>query len=163
MGTSGAQSTRNCVKCGRQIAWDANVCPFCGHDFRAPGGAQAPHEKGALSLVGGILILVAGLMGLVLGIMLMTIDIDELVNWTGVDIGDTLDFVEDILDICGAIAAIFGIIAVLGGLFGVMRKHYGLVILGGVFGLLCVGPFGVGSLLALVGLILVIVSKKDFD
>jgi predicted nucleic acid-binding Zn ribbon protein len=28
------QPTRNCVACGRAIDWQANVCPYCGHDFR---------------------------------------------------------------------------------------------------------------------------------
>jgi hypothetical protein len=31
---SGSAGTRNCVGCGRAIAWDANVCPYCGHDYR---------------------------------------------------------------------------------------------------------------------------------
>jgi RNA polymerase subunit RPABC4/transcription elongation factor Spt4 len=25
---------RNCVSCGRSISWDANVCPYCGKDYR---------------------------------------------------------------------------------------------------------------------------------
>ena len=28
--------SRHCISCGRTISWDANVCPYCGHDFRAP-------------------------------------------------------------------------------------------------------------------------------
>jgi len=56
------------------------------------------------------------------------------------------------------------LIVVLGGVFGVMRKHWGLVIAGAVLGLLFMWPlYFVGSVLALVGLILVAVSKKDFD
>jgi len=31
---SNSSGTRSCVGCGRAIAWDANVCPFCGHDYR---------------------------------------------------------------------------------------------------------------------------------
>jgi len=27
------EKSRNCVKCGRSIPWDANLCPYCGHDF----------------------------------------------------------------------------------------------------------------------------------
>lgn len=33
-GQPGQPSGRNCVACGRQISNDANVCPYCGHDFR---------------------------------------------------------------------------------------------------------------------------------
>ena len=33
--------TRQCVSCGRTISWDANVCPYCGHDFRVPQTIRA--------------------------------------------------------------------------------------------------------------------------
>lgn len=162
MGASGTPTTRNCVKCGRTIAWDANVCQFCGHDYRAQATAAAPHEKSVLSLVGGVFILVAGLMGIFAGIVLLTISLDDLDQY-GVDVAGVGDILEDILKICGAIWLIFGLIALMGGVFGIMRKHFALVILGGVFGLLCLGPYALGSLLALVGLILVAVARKDFD
>ncbi|OGS41478.1 MAG: hypothetical protein A3K67_04065 [Euryarchaeota archaeon RBG_16_62_10] len=97
-----------------------------------------------------------------MGAILLAIDVNDLDQW-GVDVAGALDVVEDILTICGSILVIFGLIAILGGAFGVMRKHFGLVILGGVFGLLCIGPYGLASILALVGLILVAVGKKDFD
>ena len=162
MGASGTPSTRNCVKCGRTIAWDANVCQFCGHDYRAQATAAAPHEKSVLSLVGGVFILIAGLMGIFAGIVLLTISLDDLDQY-GVDVAGVGDMLEDILKICGAIWLIFGVIALMGGVFGIMRKHFALVILGGVFGLLCLGPYMLASLLALVGLILVAVARKDFD
>ena len=28
--------SRRCVACGRGLAWDANVCPYCGRDYRFP-------------------------------------------------------------------------------------------------------------------------------
>jgi predicted RNA-binding Zn-ribbon protein involved in translation (DUF1610 family) len=34
--------TRNCVSCGRSIAWNANVCPYCGKDYRIQAYAQPP-------------------------------------------------------------------------------------------------------------------------
>ena len=36
---------RNCVSCGRSIAWDANVCPYCGHDYRTQAYAAAPRGE----------------------------------------------------------------------------------------------------------------------
>lgn len=46
-------SVRNCVSCGRSIAWDANVCPFCGHDFRQvmSGQSQKKSFKGSLLIL----------------------------------------------------------------------------------------------------------------
>jgi len=155
--------TRNCVNCGRAIPWDANVCQYCGKDYRAEA-AKPPHEKSALSLVGGIMILVAGLMGVFMGAMLLAIDVEDL-DVYGLNVaGDTaLDILEDIMTVCGIIFLVLGLVAVLGGFFGVRRKHFGIVILGGVLGLFVLGPYMLGSLLALIGLILVAISKKDFD
>ena len=42
---SDASSTRSCVGCGRAIAWDANVCPYCGHDYRQVMAGQPTGEK----------------------------------------------------------------------------------------------------------------------
>lgn len=46
---SSPSGTRNCVACGRAIAWDANVCPYCGHDYRVamagPGQMQSSERK----------------------------------------------------------------------------------------------------------------------
>jgi hypothetical protein len=160
MGNQGTPATRNCVQCGRSIAFDANVCQYCGHDYRAQAAAPAPHEKGALSIVGGILILIAGLIGIAMGAILLMISASDLDQYGLNLVSGTL---EDILRVCGAILLIFGLIALMGGIFGAMRKHFALAILGGVFGLFCVSPYMIASVLALVGLILVAIARKDFD
>jgi hypothetical protein len=28
------RNKRFCTNCGREIPWDANICPYCGKDFR---------------------------------------------------------------------------------------------------------------------------------
>ena len=162
---SAGGTTRNCVQCGRAIANDANVCPYCGHDYRSvmAGPAAAPHEKGVLSIVGGILILIAGVMGLAIGGIFFAINTSDLSKFGFGSISGLEDTIHNILMVCGAIFVILGIIAVVGGFFGVRRQHFGLVILGGVLGIFCIGPYFLGSLLALVGLILVAVARKDFD
>lgn len=162
MGSEGG--SRKCVSCGRDIPMDANVCQYCGHDYRVQAGPAVPKEKSALSIVGGVLILLAGIMGLILGaIFLMAAgEVDTLGDW-GVDVAGATDWLEDILTVCGIIFIVLGLIAVLGGVFGVMRKHWGIVLLGGILGLFCIGPYMLASVFALIGLILVAVSKKDFD
>lgn len=151
---------RMCVTCGRQIPNDANVCPQCGHDYRATMAGPAPKKKTVMPVIGGVLILIAGIMGLAAGGILLAIDLDELDQY-GLNVAG--DMLEDIMTVCGIIFLILGILAVLGGLFGVMRKHWGLAILGGVVGLFVLGPWMLGSLFALIGLILVAVSKGEFE
>ncbi len=167
--TSAGGTTRNCVQCGKSIAFDANVCPYCGHDYRAvmAGPAAAPpHEKGFLSIIGGILILISGIAGLAIGGILVAININDI---SIVDLGSVGDQVNTFLKVCGAIFIILGVLALIGGIFGAMRKHWGLAILGGIMGLIATAPFFFGGYLAiipilpLIGLILVAVAKKDFD
>lgn len=56
---SGSSGTRNCVGCGRAIAWDANVCPYCGHDFRPVMAGQGPMQQNMVKkFQGSILALV---------------------------------------------------------------------------------------------------------
>lgn len=156
-----AAQTRNCVQCGRSIAFDANVCQYCGHDYRvAIAGPAPPKEKGVLSIIGGALLVVAGLMGLAVGAVLLTFDLSELEAYVGIDVG----LIEDFIRTCGIIMIVLSLIPVLGGLMGVLRKHWGLAVLGGVVGLLLVAtPYFLGSILSLIGLVLVLVSKSDFD
>jgi len=166
--TSAGGITRNCVQCGKSIAFDANVCPYCGHDYRAvmAGPAAAPREKGPLSIVGGILILISGLVGLAIGGIFLAVDLSSLTDY---GFGDVTSTIDNILKVCGAVFIILGVLALIGGFFGAMRKHWGLVILGGITGLLAclpfvfLGYFAILPILPLVGLILVGISKKDFD
>ena len=158
---SGTQ--RTCVSCGRAISFDANVCPYCGHDYRvAAYGPAPPAKKSALPVAGGVLILIAGLLALVMGGLYLALDINDLED-AGVTLPPemTLEDLQDIITMCGALCLIFGIIALLGGIFGIQRKHFGLAIVGGIFGLLGIGFF-IGSLLALIGLILVAMSRHEF-
>lgn len=153
-------SSRICVSCGRSIAMDANVCQHCGHDFRAPAKEEA--KKTVIPVIGGVLIILAGLMGLAFGGLFIALDVSELDEY-GLDEVGVTDMVDDILTACGAIFIIVSIIVLLGGFFGVTRKHWGIAIVGGVLGIFVGLPMLIGSVLSLIGLILVAVSRKEFE
>jgi len=103
-----------------------------------------------MPVIGGILILIAGLIELGYGGLLVAGgSAADSIPVVGGDVGD-------ILAVCGAIMIILGIIALIGGIFAIQRKNFGLAVLGGVLGLL--GWF----IPALIGLILVAISKDEF-
>jgi hypothetical protein len=158
MASADGSTDRMCVSCGRSIAMDANVCQHCGHDFRAP--VPVEKKKTFIPVVGGALVIVAGIMGLFLGGVLLAVDFDELDQY-GLDVAT--DMIEDILTVCGAIIIILSLIVVLGGFFGVMRKHWGIALVGAILGLFVIGPLMLGSLFSLIGLILIAVSRKEFE
>lgn len=154
MGTPEQPSSRMCVQCGKPIAQDANVCPYCGKDYRVQA-APAAKKKTVMPLVGGILILVGGVITLLWGVALAG-SVGALDALNPVDV-EAVDLVSDLLTACGVILLILGLVGVLGGVFAIMRKHFGLAILGGIFAL--PGFF----IPALIGLILVGMSKDEFE
>lgn len=158
-----AQYTRNCIACGRSIDFSANVCAYCGHDYRVHAQAFAPaRPKSMKPVAGGILILIAGILAVAWGAMYLVLDVNDLRDTTTLPEGVTWDDMQGIMEVCGIVFSVAGLVAILGGIFGVMRKHFALAIIGGICGLIGLGFF-VGSLLALIGLILVAISRSEFD
>lgn len=123
------------------MAWDANVCPFCGHDYRAQAMAPAKKES-AMPLIGGILLILASL-GYLGGGGILTAGSAFLV-----DVGGGIGVA------CGVILIILGLIALLGGIFAIQRRNFAIALLGGIF--------VVPSILGLIGLILIAVSRDEF-
>ncbi len=154
--------SRNCVACGRPIQFDASVCPYCGHDYRIPLGMPGQTQKTWKPAVGGALVIVAGILAIAMGAMYMTFDASDIES-LGVTLPAeyTAEDIAGMLTMCGAVLFVFAIIAIIGGIFGIRRKYFALAIAGGVFGLLGIGFF-LGSVLALVGLILLAVSRNEF-
>ena len=165
-GVAGAQpagTTRSCVGCGRSIPWEANVCPYCGHDYRIPTGVVAPPRKSLAPVAAGILLVIAGIAAIAMGMFYFSLDAQDL-ETAGIVLPSDMEWedIEGALDVCGALAIVFGLIAVLGGVMSARRKYLTLSILGGVFGILGMG-FLIGALLAFIGLVLLIVSRKEFS
>ena len=159
MASTDEGSDRRCVSCGRSIAMDANVCQYCGHDFRAPSPQAGEKKKGVLALVGGILLLLAAIHGLYVGLSLAVLS-DTVSDALPADIDIATDVLEDIMTLCGGIIIVFALIAVLGAVMAIMRKSFGLAVIGSVFGILCMGGL---FILPLIALILIVVGRDEFN
>jgi DNA-directed RNA polymerase subunit RPC12/RpoP len=138
MQSSGTQGTRNCVSCGRAFSWDANVCPYCGHDYRV-AMMPPPKKESAMPVIGGILIMLPGI-GYLIGGAVLAAGSSAFLFGGGV--------------VCGAVLLVLGILAILGGIFAIQKKNFALALIGGIF--------VVPSILGLIGLILIAVSKDEF-
>jgi hypothetical protein len=156
-------SVRMCVSCGRKIDFASNVCPYCGHDYRTPAYAPVQKPKSAMPVVGGVLVLIAGILAIGMGIFYIALDASQ-VEDSGVALPSelTTQDLQNILDACGAVLLVFGIIALLGGIFSLQRKHFVLGVFGGIFGMIGIGFF-LGAVLSLIGLILIVVSRHEFQ
>lgn len=125
---------------------DANVCPYCGHDYRPLMTAPAQQKKeSGLPVAGGVLILIASLGYLVVGGLMVG--------------GSAIAFAPSLGGtvlgvICGLVLLILGVVAILGGISAIQRKSFALALIGGVL--------VIPSVLGLIGLILVAVSRDEF-
>ena len=75
-----SSTTRNCVTCGRSIQWDANVCPYCGHDYRLgayPSQQSQSSGMGGMRYVLYILSFFIPLAGIIIGLVLLVTSKDE--------------------------------------------------------------------------------------
>lgn len=147
MQSPGGSGSRNCVSCGRPISFDANVCPYCGHDYRVVMSSPQYQQKteSAMPVAGGVLILLASLGYLIGGGLVAAGSTVALIPSFGVAAWGI---------VCGLIMIVLGVISFLGGVYAMGRKNFNFAIIGGIF--------VIPSILGLIGLILVAVSKDEF-
>jgi hypothetical protein len=103
------------------------------------GPQQQQKKESAMPLIGGILIMLPGI-GYLIGGGVLVAGSSFIAFGGGV--------------LCGAVLLVLGIMAILGGIFAIQRKNFALALIGGIF--------TVPSILGLIGLILIAVSKDEF-
>ena len=121
-------------------------------------------SKSSFPTIAGILLIIAGVLALISWISVITMDVSmiDVSVFQELDSTITLEQIQEILVICGTIGCILSIIPILGGILALKRKLWGIALAGGIVGLFTIGPIFASSILALIGLILVATSKKEF-
>jgi hypothetical protein len=156
------------------MMWDANVCPYCGKDYRQPAPGMtpmaAPKPKSVLPIVGGVLLIVSSVIGILMavGLMMVATQVGGVFGLLPIDLTGIIgtavgDLVQTILLILAVVGLIISILVLLGGYFAAVRKHYGMAMVGAIFGLFILSPYFIASIMSFVGLILLAVSHHEFD
>jgi len=182
----------DCPKCGSEVLLGSEGCERCGAPlellgsgpeasdrnadpsiyekplFSAPQarGPSTPavlpwsvHEEEAAktpnSFAGGLLILLGGLMSMVHGMIILTTGSPAARIFGLEALSQT--------PLCGTLILLFALMAVVGGVMGVMRKNWWVVLAGSVFCLLSIGWFYLSMMLGFIGLILVAMTRDEFD
>ncbi len=143
--------------------WDT-VCPHCHEDpsYVTPGSIPSDSDyyktdydyepsKSASGAVigGGILAILAGVLALGQGILYASVSAAVYVP-TGA------------VCLCGGIDILFGLASLAGGIMALKRTSFTLALLGAILGMLGFG-FLIGALFGLIAVILIAVSRNDFD
>ena len=119
-------------------------------------------------IIAGILLLIAGLIGIYTWASTAFFDISaidpaviEQLQQSGVDI--TIEQIQEILGICAIIGIILSIFPLLGGILSIKRKMWIFTIVMCIIGLFTIGPMLLSSILSFIALILVVLSKDEFQ
>lgn len=130
--------------------------------------AKIPAQKSSKPLIAGILLMIAGVLALIFWFPVITVDVSTIESVVNVSQFQELDptmtpeKLKGILTICGTIACILAVFSILGGNLSWKRKLWGIALTGSILGLFTIG-FLISSILSLIGLILIIISKKEFQ
>ena len=123
-----------------------------------PPPAWYPEKKKTnISLAAGVLLIIAGIIAIG-----NTIADIFLVSTGDISSSPRYESVANFLIVCFTIIFVFAIIAVLGGIMAVKRKSWAVALIGSIFGLFTLGPLFISSILSLIALILIAVSKEEF-
>jgi len=112
-----------------------------------------------MPMIAGILLIVAGILSIAnWGYILAVFATDP----TAAGFMALIPGLATLVYVCGGIFIVLSIITLLGGVMALRRRMWGLALVGSILGLFIIGPFGVSSLLSLVGLIILAISRKEF-
>lgn len=110
-------------------------------------------------IIGAIFLVLSAVLGFILAG-------EFLVGAGAVDDVDVAGFMSGALTTCGILVLVFSILTILGAFSAFTGKSWGLALIGGIFGLLTIGPWpyamGLGSLFGLIGLIIIAISGSEF-
>jgi len=135
-------------------------------DFGKP--LERSSNRSSYPIIAGILLIISGAVALLYWIFVIfnadffisTLDITYLQS---IDPNITSEDIKQALVICGTIFSIVAIFPLLGGFLSLKKKLWGIAVACSIIGLFSLGFLFTSSVLSLVGLILLIFSKQEFQ
>lgn len=124
---------------------------------------QEPTRRSSLPLIAGILLILAGVSGLFSASMLLAMDPEMVTAYLPPNVLISPEQLLSFFLVCGVVIGILSIFTLVGGIVAVKRKAWGLAIIGSILGLFTIGPVFSATILSLIGLILIALSKKEFQ
>jgi hypothetical protein len=107
-------------------------------------------------IIGGILSIIAGVLGVIIGIV--AVAMEALITVLPV----TPEIAARFLWIFGGVPIVLGIVAIIGGIYALLRRRWGLALVGCICSLLCVFPLLPAMILGILAIIFVAIGKREF-
>lgn len=130
---------------------------------------QPTSNKSILPTIIGFLLIIAGVLAIMNWLSVFLLDITTLGSYY--DISQLQQVYPNItpeqflgfLKTCAAIGLIISIFPILGGLLAIKRKMWGISVACSIIGLLSIGILFTSSLFSLIAIIILFISKKEFQ
>jgi len=141
--------------------------PFNDENYESSN--QQPSNKNSYPLIAGIMLIIAGILGIINWIQTFTLDVTTLGSLFDINqIQEiypqiTYEQILGFLQTCAIIGIIISVFPILGGLLAIKKKLYYIAVTGSIIGLFSIGIMLTSSVLSLIALILLIISKKEFQ
>jgi hypothetical protein len=123
--------------------------PPPGYGYPPPGYGYQRSGGSGMAVAGG---LISGVLALLMGVFYLTA------------MSSFYSYIPDVgfLLVCGALMTIFGLIALFGGILAIQKKAWAFTLVASIFAMISIGPAFISSILGLIGLILIVISKDEF-
>jgi hypothetical protein len=157
-----------CRNCGEYLKEEMTRCPKCGFPIKEAIPqlepiSFPPKMVGSMrSLFGAVCLVFSGLIGLTMSLFVMLNQEAIVADITSI-YGTELGSIQEAVTFLIFFWLFAGIMAFIGGFFAAQHRHFKMAMIGGVCAL---GTFGMvfleGSVLGLIGLVLVFLSRREF-
>lgn len=130
---------------------------------------QQSSNKISISMIAGILLIIAGILAIIFWIQFFTLNAETLESiidtsqFEQLNVELSTDQIIGFLNTCAIIGIVISIFTILGGILAIKRKLWGIALVGSIIGLFSLGMLLTSSGLSLISLILLIVSRKEFE
>ena len=115
-----------------------------------------PHSS--LPMIAGVFLLIAGLSGLLTWSTFLAADATMFQNILPADSPITAQQIQT----CSIFGLVFSALVFVGGIMAIRRKSWGLAMAGSILGLFTIGIFFSASVFSLIGLGLLLISRREF-
>ena len=117
-------------------------------------------------LIAGILLIIAGIMAILTWFLAFSVDVTSVIDpsmFQAQNMTITPQQLQSMVSICATLGVILSIFPLLGGILSIQKKLWGGALAGSIIGLFTIGPVFLSSLLSLISLILLIISREQFQ
>jgi hypothetical protein len=127
-----------------------------------PDLLEQPRKISSLPKIAGVLLILAAFSAFFTWYGVLVSDTSLFQNVMPADAPFTAEQLLSYIKICGVIFLIFSAIMCVGGIMAFRRKAWGIAMAGSVLGLSTIGIFFSSSILSLICVVLLIISRKEF-